>query len=151
MDAARIHIAQESPPFCSACFNPDPGGVHVDFEAVVESPVFAAGYGGDVAGDGQVVASSDQLILCQGCVKAAAALVGFGDIEQLHAQLAEMAERENAMSDRLAAQAAHIDQLEKAATTRERLNEVMTKPGEDDQTAPPKSASSPRRRKKATT
>lgn len=120
------------PPYCSACHN-RPAGRFVDFDAAYEGPSFAAGVDADADVRGGMVVTSDDLILCEGCVKSAAETVGYGDAAALEQRLTEMQDLYDQLSDRAAAQAAHIDQLEQAVATRTALDTAMNPP----ESAPP--------------
>jgi hypothetical protein len=92
----------ETPPVrCSACFGQYPERRHVDFEAAWEGPTFKEGIAGE---DGEILnaipVSIDDLILCEDCLRAAAALIGLKDpdevseyAEQLETQRDELLEK----------------------------------------------------------
>jgi hypothetical protein len=92
----------EIPPVrCSACFGQYTERRHVDFEAAWEGPTFKEGIAGE---DGEILnaipVSIDDLILCEDCLRAAAALIGLKDpdevseyAEQLETQRDELLEK----------------------------------------------------------
>lgn len=101
-----------------------PGRRHVDFGAAYEGPVFAAGE--DRAVRGGTPISVDELILCEDCIRDAAKLVGLGNVEAAEKVNDELRREYEELSDRAAAQKAHIDQLEAAFASREDLQTAMT-------------------------
>lgn len=126
MEYARIHLTETPPPYCSSCFNAKPDSRFVDFDAAFEGPAFAAGHDTEVAGGGTV--TTDTLMICEECLTSGAEQIGLGDITEHEARAVELEQQLEQLSDRLAAQAAHIDQLEKAVGTRADLNAVMVAP-----------------------
>lgn len=118
----RIHLAAAPPAFCAACYQAKPDSRHVDFEAAYDGPTFAS-TPGEVAG-GKVI-TVDDLVICEDCLRIAAILLGLGDAEQLRKEIEQLTGQFEQASDRLAAQAAHIESLEHAGATREQLEQKM--------------------------
>lgn len=71
-----MRIAETPPVRCSGCYGQYPDRVHVDFETAWDGPVFREAV---ATGDGGVqqtlTVSIDELVLCDRCIRAAAALV----------------------------------------------------------------------------
>jgi hypothetical protein len=88
---ARIHLEAPAPPCCSACYQPQPQKRHVDFGASTDGPVTDVIPVGAIGVVGHVI---DEIVLCEDCIKEAAALLGLGDVTELQARL-EAAETTN--------------------------------------------------------
>ena len=75
-------IAPVPPSHCSACFAQYPDRRHVDMESSWDGPVIE---GGVVGEDGivqdTIKVSIDELILCENCVRDAAALIGMEPVD----------------------------------------------------------------------
>jgi hypothetical protein len=105
-------IADPKPVVCSVCLQPpmvrDNELVYVDFEVFYDGPVVTR-YG-ERAQDGQTVAHPvDDMIICEECLRAGAALIGLADSERaeeellrLNARIAEL-EKEIAAKDKAVA------------------------------------------------
>lgn len=125
--AQKIHLAPEPPPFCHSCFGRPEDARYVDFGAVHEGPSFASGFEDEVVVGGNP-SISDELVLCEECLKVAAGLVELGDVEALTSELAEQHQRFDDLSDRAAALQAENDQLKKALTAGQEVEAKMPKP-----------------------
>lgn len=95
--AARIRIADPSPPYCAACYQAKPAETHVDFGAATDGPMLAA-LDGAV---GVVGHSVDDVVICKTCIGLAARLVGLEDAEALRRALDEANARNDALHDQL--------------------------------------------------
>lgn len=87
-----MRTAEPAPAFCSGCFQARPDMLHVDFEVAWDGPVIQDGV---ATGDGatQTVSTSiDDLMLCEKCVRAAAAHVGMVDPGVQAAELEQLRE-----------------------------------------------------------
>lgn len=115
--AARIHIAQPSPPYCAACYQAKPGETHVDFGAATDGPMLPA-LDGVV---GVVGHSVDDVVICATCIGHAAKLIGLEDAAELRGQLDAALETNDRLHEQLAGTRAGVsDALElvrKAANT----------------------------------
>lgn len=80
------------PVYCSACFNQNPDARHIDFDAASDR-----GYG--QRDDGLQVAMDD-LVLCEGCVREAALLLGMEAGEDRGRELEQLRNRWQAEKDR---------------------------------------------------
>lgn len=119
MDASEIRKAQPPPSHCSSCFGQYPDREHVDFCAVWEGPVV------EHKSVGVTPVSIDELIICETCIRAAAALLGLVEPAE---DAEQVAERETAIGDlreRLTGQADYIRSLEQAAEKRGTLEQAM--------------------------
>jgi hypothetical protein len=94
-------MADTPPVRCSACFGQYVDRDHVDFEASWDGPVVEGGYIGENGLESNIRVSIDELVLCENCVRDAAALVGFGDVEKLSAELAQKDQQLADMETRL--------------------------------------------------
>lgn len=143
MSSHRIRLADERPPYCASCHNPQVGQRFVSFDAAYDGPAFAQGVNGletDVVGGGPI--TSDDLAICEDCIRLAAAQVGLGDVTQAEHDATELQGALERLSDRLAVQDEHIANLERAALSRASLEATMKPPEK------PPSSSRPRARAK---
>jgi hypothetical protein len=113
----KIHLADIPPSACAACFGQYPDRRHIDFGAFYDGPILPSG--ADQVG--VVGLAVDDLVICEECLKAAAAQLGLGDAEQVEAEKDELAGRVEELSERLAGAMALISAQEKAAEERGKL------------------------------
>jgi hypothetical protein len=99
----------ELPMYCSACGCQDTGKRHVDFDAACDR-----GYGtGDV-----VPVSMDDLIICETCLRAGAALVGMIDDTEPLEKIATLEQRLSDEQKRADKAAAYAERMEQALAAR---------------------------------
>lgn len=124
MDPARIRLAPKSPAYCAACFSPHPGERHIDFGAAYDGPMVPSLV--NVAG--LTAQSIDELIVCETCVKRAAALLGLGDVEAAEQGLDDARAATDVLHEQIAAYKDHIAQLEQVRASDERLASLLPRP-----------------------
>lgn len=107
--AAKIHLAETPPVACSSCGGQYTDRQHVDFGAGWDGPMVAPGH---VAG-GKMVAVDD-LIVCNECVRTAAALVGMGDTQELEQRVVGLNERLTDTGQRLGKALEAVEKLKAA-------------------------------------
>jgi hypothetical protein len=126
----------ETPPaMCSACFGQYPDRVHIDFESSWDGPLIE---GGTQDREGNVISripvSIDELVLCEECIAAAAAELGFSrdeaeKVKELRKQIRELKASNAGLTDYNAklegALAVKREQAERIAE--QRLREQMAK------------------------
>jgi hypothetical protein len=95
----RIHLADPSPPHCSACFQAKPAERHVDFSASTDGPVIPEQFTGAVGVVGHVI---DEIIICETCLAEAARLVGLEDAAKLRGQLDQALAANDRLHEQLA-------------------------------------------------
>src|SRR4051812_33537889 len=105
-DNQRIRLAEIPPTHCSSCFQQKPQQRHVDFSAFWDGPVFGDQ---EVAGGRKVVI--DDLILCDDCVRAAAELLGFADVEREREEIHRLKSEIQNAQDKLALALAGTEKL----------------------------------------
>jgi hypothetical protein len=88
LDPARIRLADVAPPACSSCYGAKPTERHVDFGAAYDGPVVPLGDSDNVVG--LVGHSIDDLLICEECLSAAAALLGLRAQAGLEAQIEQL-------------------------------------------------------------
>jgi hypothetical protein len=93
------------PVYCSACMNQQPKLRHVDFDAATDR-----GYGNEEA----VKVVMDDLILCEGCVKRGAELLGMVDSEEQAEHVADLERRLNVEERRYKQAQGYADRMEDA-------------------------------------
>lgn len=103
MGAPRL--ADHAPPACSCCFTQHPDLRHVDFDAAWDGPTLP---------QGDVVIAIDDLIICESCMTAGAAILGLTNTDELQARLDATEDQLAAADEAVAERQAYIDQLEKA-------------------------------------
>ncbi len=122
MDAQKIHLAERPPVACASCNGQYPDRQHVDF---------GAGYDGPVLNEAEVIANGtmnmqiDELIICDECLRAAAALLGLAEPGEMRGLLEDMQERNTELTERLNGAIAALDAKEKADKTRETVLESI--------------------------
>jgi hypothetical protein len=105
---------------------PQTGMPFVSFGAAYEGPAFAQGVNGletNVVGGGPI--TSDDLAICEDCIRSAAAEVGLGDVSKEKAEAAELQAALERLSDRLAALDEHAANVEQALASRVKVDELM--------------------------
>lgn len=105
-DAAQIRLAETPPPACAACNGQYPERRHVDFGASYDGPVL----------DGAKAMQIDDLIVCEECLSAAAALIGTSP-EQIERER-QAKERAENTAQRLAGALDYIAKLEAAVAAK---------------------------------
>lgn len=105
--ASDIHETSR-PIYCSACFNSQEIR-HVDFDAACDR-----GYGNQEA----IAIALDDLILCENCVKTAAAILGIEDSRQLKAELGDYERKNDVLEKRLRQAQRYADTMEEALGAR---------------------------------
>lgn len=120
-DATKIHLAERPPVACAACYGQYTDREHVDFGATYDGPVLNVP---DVLTKGAINVQIDELVICDECVRAAAALLGLARHEDLEGLLGDMHAKLTEQSERLRGALAYIETLETAATQREALVEA---------------------------
>lgn len=78
-----MKLAEIPPAYCSACFLSKPGLRHVDFDVAWDGPTFHQA-------DDRPMVAIDDLVICEECLGAAAALLGLTDPGELGAQLEQL-------------------------------------------------------------
>jgi hypothetical protein len=106
-----------TPVACASCYGQYTDRRHVDFGSSTDGAVLA-GPSNIAGGKGQ---SIDEVIICDECLTAAAALIGLEDSAPLHAEVDELQKTVDDLAERLARTTAYVETLEQAAQTRERL------------------------------
>lgn len=108
-----MRLADTAPPRCASCYDQKTDARHVDFEASYDGPVIP---GADPLLSQAV--SVDDLIICEGCLREAARLIGLEDWADLK-ERAEAAEAQaKQCEDRLLTQAAYVQDLERAVASK---------------------------------
>jgi hypothetical protein len=108
-------IADPKPVVCSVCLQPpmvrDNELVYVDFEVFYDGPVVTR-YG-ERAESGQTVAHPvDDLIICEECLRAGAALIGLADSEKTDAVIDDMRAEIDALKKEISAKDKAVADLE---------------------------------------
>lgn len=86
-----MRVADTAPAYCSGCFQAKPSDCHVDFDVAWDGPTITDGVAGGDEGIVQTIAVAiDDLILCEDCLKKAAALVGMVDPGAESAELEQL-------------------------------------------------------------
>lgn len=114
---ARFKLTEVPPAYCSGCFLAQPESRHVDFGVSWDGPVI---------GEGDGRSFIDDLVLCEKCVRDAAALVGAGDVTEQAARVAMLESELATVRERLAGLADYATRLEEAARQRETVAELTT-------------------------
>lgn len=113
-DAQKIRIAPIPPTACASCFGQYTERLHVDFSAAFDGPVV---YGAE----GATPAAIDELIICDECLRAAAALLGLKSQGDLEAEIERLNAHADELAERLAGEMVYRKKLEDA---------IGAKPGE---------------------
>ena len=113
----KIRLAETPPVACASCFGQYTDRRHVDFGAAYEGPVLPSGE----ETKGVVGVVVDDLIVCEECLRAAAALIGMEDATESRANSDALAARVEEMGERLAGAIAYINKMETANAQREEL------------------------------
>jgi hypothetical protein len=98
-----------TPTYCCACFGQNLGMQHVDFDASIDR-----GYGDD---PGQLVAMDD-LIMCAGCIREGAILVGMVDGTEFQTEMDSLRKRFEQERQRADSAEQYADKLELALDAR---------------------------------
>lgn len=122
MDATQIHLAETPPVACASCYGQYPDLRHVDFGAAFDGPVLNQT---DVLVSGMTNVQIDDLIICEECLRAAAALIGLAEHDQMRELLDDMRARNDELAERLEGALALIDAKEKTEAQRETLMEQI--------------------------
>lgn len=110
-----MRLADVTPTHCSACFTQRTSDRHVDFEAAWDGPTVP----------GAQLVSIDDLVLCESCLREAAALVGCVDNSAAAARVQEAEDRARELAERLAGATDYIARLEQAQESRGRLEAAL--------------------------
>lgn len=110
-DAAKIHIAERPPVYCSSCHQQKPDERHVDFGAYYDGPVM------QLAGGGQDAVAIDDLVICETCMKAAANAIGYVNAPALQTEINRVKRIQERLSQRNAALAASLRKVLDANAT----------------------------------
>lgn len=114
-----MRVAQVAPAACSGCFLAKPELVHVDFEVAWDGPTFPDGV---MTGDGVIVnvvaAQIDDLVLCEECLRAAAAHVGLSDPDEAKADLEQIRTVNQTLAEKNLGLAEYVKRLEQALAVR---------------------------------
>jgi hypothetical protein len=119
--ATKIREA-ETPVGCASCGGQYPDRRHIDFSAAYDGAVLNQK---EVLESGVTPVQIDDLILCDECVRAAAALLGLVDPDDLGRVNASVMEANEELGERLTGALLLIDNLEKAAKLKETLAEQI--------------------------
>lgn len=106
-DAAKIKIAHPAPPACASCYGQYPERLHVDFGAAFDGPVL---FGKEGATQAQV----DELVICDECLRAAAALLGLKSHGDLEEKIAALNDHATELAEKLAGAMVYIRKIEDA-------------------------------------
>lgn len=101
-------LLDTAPPHCAGCYDQKPGERHVDMEAAYDGPVIAG------ADPNHPSTQIDDLVLCEGCIREAARLVGLADWAELQEQIATLTARNDQVEAALLEQTAYAQKLEDA-------------------------------------
>lgn len=97
-----MRVSHTPPAYCSGCFQSKPGMTHVDMDVAWDGPVISEKI---ATGDGQAshmaAVSIDDLVLCEECVRAAAALIGMVDPDTQTAELEQLKESTRVLAERV--------------------------------------------------
>lgn len=124
-DATKIHLAELPPVACASCAGQYPERLHVDFGSSFDGPVLNSE---QVIALGVMNVQIDELIICDECLRAAAALLGLAANERMKDMLADMSDQLTATGEKLRGAIAYIDTLEKQAGARENLAAMLKPP-----------------------
>jgi hypothetical protein len=120
-----VKLTETPPVRCSACFGQYVERRHVDFEAAWEGPTFKEGVAGE---DGEVrnsiLVSVDDLILCEDCLRAAAALIGLKDPDEVAEYAEGLEKRVDELLEQVRGHELHSKNLEAAVASKRELAEV---------------------------
>lgn len=113
----------ETPPVrCSACFGQYTDRQHVDFEAAWEGPTFKDGI---VGPDGEItnsiLVSIDDLIICDDCLRAAAALLGLKDPDELAEYTEQLEKQRDELLEKVRGHEQHAKNLEASLASQREL------------------------------
>lgn len=95
-----MRIAERNPAYCSSCYGQYVDKKHIDFEAAWDGPV--------VNPKEAIKVAIDDLVLCEGCVREAAKLLGMTDSDEAEkvlrykASLMRESKARKALEDKLA-------------------------------------------------
>jgi hypothetical protein len=119
-DAAKIRLADKPPVACASCHGQYVDRRHVDFGAAYDGPMLP---NEEVAGGNMV--SVDDLIVCEDCLKTAAAVIGLSDPADVQGELDQMVAQHEQVTERLAGAMAYINRLESANRERDTLEDAL--------------------------
>lgn len=101
-----MKLVEQTPAYCSSCFNQDPQSIHIDLDAAWDGPVV----------EGAIKVTIDDLVLCANCVREAYGMLpepGFEAEAEFRRRIVELEaalETKNARIDTLTAAVAAKDQ-----------------------------------------
>jgi hypothetical protein len=120
-----LKIPDTPPVRCSSCFGQYVERRHVDFEAAWEGPTFKEGIvgeGGEI--ENGILVSVDDLIICEDCLKAAAALLGLKDPDELAEYAETLEKRVDELLEQVRGYELHTQNLESSIASKRELAEV---------------------------
>lgn len=120
----KIRLAPVPPVACSSCGGQYTDRRHVDFGAAWDGPMISAGD----ESRGVIGHAVDDLIVCEDCLRDAAKLLGWQDITALQTAFDDLRRHQDQVGVRLASALEHVESLERAARSRDRLEEVLRPP-----------------------
>jgi hypothetical protein len=121
-----VKVCDTPPPFCASCYGQYTDLRHVDLEASYDGPVVEGGIvGEDMQVQDKIKVSIDELVLCETCLSEAAALIGL--TSDAGTRMAELAQRNQELEERLTGTQAYIDQLEKAVAAKPKPQRAKAK------------------------
>jgi len=118
----QITLTERPPVACASCFGQYPQRRHVDFHSDYDGPTLPPD-AENVAG-GKFL-SIDDLIICEECLSAAAALVGLASADELKAEVADLRATAAELTEKYAGAMAYIQQLEAEQQARKNLIEAI--------------------------
>jgi hypothetical protein len=122
-DAGKIHLTDAPPSACASCYGQYVDRPHVDFGAAYDGPTVYGDTG--VALEKKV--AIDDLIICEECLGAAAALLGFRDEADTQAEMDNLKAQLTDLRERMAGALAYIRKADEEVQARADL-ELALKP-----------------------
>lgn len=113
-----MRLTEVPPAACSACFLAQPELRHVDFDVAWDGPMFPGGVAGADGEQAGVAVSIDDLILCENCLRAAAAHVGMTDPAETAAELEQLREANRVLAEKHRGLEDYAAQLEQAVAAK---------------------------------
>lgn len=122
MDATKIHLAERPPVACASCRGQYTDRQHVDFGADYDGPVLNAE---QVIQLGTPNVQIDELVICDECMRAGAALLGLADNDRLKGLLADMNAQLTETGEKLRGALAYVNTLETQIEQRDSLQSAL--------------------------
>lgn len=123
LEAATKIRETSTPTGCASCGGQYPDRRHIDFSAAYDGPVLNQE---QVIATGVTPVAIDDLVICDECIRAAAALLGLIDPGDLGAANQSLIEANEELGERLGGALALIDSLEKSRDLKVSLAERLT-------------------------